>query len=100
MSQREIRYSLSLIDLYTMIFTRKRCLRCGGGLVRESEETSTGPKMQVETEGFGFRAWYGNRTDVTVCYVCRACSLRYTLGQLRRGESGEPLANKNAGVEA
>ena len=100
MSQREIRFSLGLLDLYTLLFFRKQCPRCGRNLVRQAEQESTGPRMQVEAVGLGFRAWYGNRTDVSLCYVCEPCGLKYTLEQIRRREPGAPLSSDSSGAGA
>jgi hypothetical protein len=92
MAQHQIRFQLGLLDLWTLLFTTKRCPVCRRSLVRRTEKESTGPGWQRDGEGLSFEFWYGDRSDVTLLYACETCRVRYTLAQLRRGEGGEPFA--------
>ena len=91
MAQHETRFDLGLLDVWTFQFRKKVCSRCGERLVRKKRAESTGRRMQWEVDGLTLRGWYGDRTYLTFLYVCRSCRLRWTLGQLRRGESGLPI---------
>ena len=51
MAQYSIRYQLGLLDLWTLLFTKKRCPTCGCRLERRTEKESTGPKWQWEWQG-------------------------------------------------
>jgi rubredoxin len=84
-SEREVRVGFG--DLWTLLFRRKICPKCGARLVRHMDIQATGPKWQ--REGWvGLDLWYGDKTVEEVVYRCEPCGLTYTLRQLRLGLPG------------
>lgn len=90
MPQRSYEMELDFFELWTLLFRKKICARCGSRLERRSSQTASGPRWQREGSWTRWSFWYGDRIKVKLLYDCAACRLTYSLSQLRFGLPGEP----------